>query len=283
MQFLHCSEFAGTDRDVVEGELLGFTGGLKDAPGSGSSTGAHVHVHLVDPNGVREDVMPWFANSPAPAPSGDRAEIQALLAARGYYGGPIDGQFGPQSWTAVQTLGADFGFYDANYIDGIAGKRTAVAMQLYAQKNGNYPHAVDGILGPLTWAGFAQSLREDAPAAPAPVVVPPVAPVAPVPPVTPPPVIIPDKEPAMTPAEQAEQDKQIATLPPADLGVIIQQPGHRKLAYALYSLASLLVTNAAVAYAALGAQFPPALTVAIAVIGNLAVPFSALAIANAKK
>lgn len=87
----------------------------------------------------------------------------------------------------------------------------------------------------------------------------------------------------MTPAEQAEQDKQIATLPPADLGVIIQQPGHRKLAYALYSLASLLVTNAAVAYAALGAQFPPALTVAIAVIGNLAVPFSALAIANAKK
>jgi hypothetical protein len=79
------------------------------------------------------------------------------------------------------------------------------------------------------------------------------------------------------------QAEQIAAIPSADLGVIIQKPSHRQLAYALYSLASLVVTNAAVAYAALGAQFPPVLTVAIAIIGNLAVPFSALAIANAKK
>lgn len=283
MQFLHCSGFVGGDRNVVEGELLGYTGGVKGAAGSGSSTGPHVHVHLVDPNGVREDVMPWFGNSTTGGLVVDGgfgpATIRKLQAALGV---AADGDFGPASTRALQELvGAT--------VDGSWGPATTRALQ------GFLGVPADGSFGPQTVRALQESLNggtfvKPTPAPAAPVIVPPAPPVTPPAPVTDPPAPIPSpipapsiKEPNMTPADKAEQQKQIDALPAQDLGVIIQKPGHRKLAYALYSLASLLVTNAAVAYAALGASFPPALTVAIAVIGNLAVPFSALAIANAKK
>jgi hypothetical protein len=80
----------------------------------------------------------------------------------------------------------------------------------------------------------------------------------------------------------AEQEAQIATLPSADLGAIIPTAGGRKLAYSIYAGASLIVNNTAVAFAALQTEFPAWLIVSIAVIGNLAIPFSAIAIANAK-
>lgn len=67
----------------------------------------------------------------------------------------------------------------------------------------------------------------------------------------------------------------------ADLGVIIPTVKGRKIAYAIYAGASLLVTNTAVGFSALNAQFPAWLTVCLAVIGNLASAFGALAIANA--
>lgn len=231
--------------------------------------------------------------STAPAAASvDYAEIQSLLAARGYYGGEIDGQFGPQSWRAVQTLCAEFGFMDASYIDGVPGSRTYTGMQLYAQKNDNYRGTVDGVVGPNTWAGFAQSLREDAPKpTPAPTPAPTPEPVKPAPekpkpvkpkptrpskPVNPP---TPVKEPVMP---------EIKPLPDAantaasdSLGILIPDPKRRKLAYALYGLTSLVVSNVAVGVLASGISAPVWLVVALAVVGNLAAPFSTLAIANA--
>jgi murein DD-endopeptidase MepM/ murein hydrolase activator NlpD len=164
MQFLHCSSFNGGNRVVKEGELLGHTGGAPGAPGAGSSTGAHVHVHLVDPNGVREDVLPWFANSaPASSATYSVAEVQSLLAARGFYSGAIDGQLSNATWKAIQAVCGQFGFYDLRFHDGLPGRNTYTGMQMYAAKNDNYRASIDGSINDAVWNGFTQSLREDAP------------------------------------------------------------------------------------------------------------------------
>lgn len=67
------------------------------------------------------------------------------------------------------------------------------------------------------------------------------------------------------------------------LGAIIPSARGRKIAYAIYAATALVVGNAAVGFAAAGFETPVWLTVAAAVVANLAAPFSALAIANAKK
>ena len=257
MQFLHCSAFEGGNRNVRQGEVIGYTGGKKGAAGAGSSTGPHVHVHLVDPNGVREDVMPWFVNAPS-----------AVASVREY-----------------QELLNNYGYGLA--VDGVNGPLTKAAVRDFQSKRGL---TADGVVGPATTA----ELRKPVPAAP---VKPKPEPVKPEPvkpePVKPEPVKptkpkqresitepkkIPERKPMPTKPEE-----KIASLPTADLGVIIMKSSHRKLAYALYAGVSIVVTNVAVGFASLGAPFPGWLTVAVAVIGNLAVPFSALAIANAPK
>lgn len=81
--------------------------------------------------------------------------------------------------------------------------------------------------------------------------------------------------PVMTP--------EVTSAATESLGVIIPSPTGRRVAYAIYAGASLLVTNIAVAFSAINSSIPPWLTIAIAVIGNLAAPFGALAIANASK
>lgn len=68
----------------------------------------------------------------------------------------------------------------------------------------------------------------------------------------------------------------------AHLGAIIPTARGRKVAYAIYAAVSLVVGNAAVGFAAANIDAPVWLTVSAAVVANLAAPFSALAIANAK-
>lgn len=285
MQFLHCSAFEGGNRNVSEGEVIGYTGGKKGAPGAGSSTGPHVHVHLVDPNGVREDVMPWFGSAPSAGKlriDGDfgPATKKALQSALGV---TVDGDFGPASTKALQS-------FLSITADGSWGPATTRALQ------GFLGVPADGSFGPQTIRSLQASLNGGTfvkPAVPAPVK-PKPEPVKPKPePVKPEPVKptkpkqresitepkkIPERKPVPTKSEE-----KIASLPTADLGVIIMKSSHRKLAYALYAGVSIVVTNVAVGFASLGAPFPGWLTVAVAVIGNLAVPFSALAIANAPK
>ena len=283
MEFLHCSGFNGSNRSVKAGELLGYTGGARGAAGSGSSTGPHVHVHLVDPNGVREDVMPWFGSAPSAGKlriDGDfgPATKKALQSALGV---TVDGDFGPASTKALQS-------FLSVTADGSWGPATTRALQ------GFLGVPADGSFGPQTIRSLQASLSGGTfvkPVVPAPVK-PKPEPVKPEP-VKPEPVKptkpkqresitepkkIPERKPVPTKSEE-----KIASLPTADLGVIIMKSSHRKLAYALYAGVSIVVTNVAVGFASLGAPFPGWLTVAVAVIGNLAVPFSALAIANAPK
>ena len=68
----------------------------------------------------------------------------------------------------------------------------------------------------------------------------------------------------------------------AHLGAIIPTAKGRKWAYAIYAGVSLLVTNALIGFSAAAIDAPTWLVVASAIVANLAAPFSALAIANAK-
>lgn len=67
------------------------------------------------------------------------------------------------------------------------------------------------------------------------------------------------------------------------LGAIIPTTKGRKIAYAIYAALALVVGNAAVGLAAANIEQPVWLVIASAVIANLAAPFSAIAIANAKQ
>lgn len=128
----------------------------------------------------------------------------------------------------------------------------------------------------------------DAPVVTTPVVDVPVAAVAPV-------VEVPAKEPivasvpaptpvavVLTAEDIAKQQAQIASLPAEEIGAIISTAKGRKIAYSVFAGASLVVTNAAIGYSTLQQPFPAWLLVAIGIVGNLAIPFSALALSNAK-
>lgn len=53
-QYMHLSRFAVNNGTVVnQGDIVGYSGGAKGAPGSGSSEGPHVHCHDIDANGNR--------------------------------------------------------------------------------------------------------------------------------------------------------------------------------------------------------------------------------------
>ncbi len=60
-QYMHLSAFTGAPRTVVEGEIVGLSGGQVGAPGAGSSTGPHLHAHDITPAGVR---VPPFSTVP---------------------------------------------------------------------------------------------------------------------------------------------------------------------------------------------------------------------------
>lgn len=201
MQFLHCSRFNGGNRSVSPGEVLGYTGGAKGATGSGSSTGPHVHVHLVDPNGVREDVMPWFASGSSSAPSGISVDgdfgPQTIRALQRALGVTADGDFGPNSTRALQ------GFLGVAQ-DGSWGPATTRALQ------GFLGVTADGDFGRQTVIALQASLNAGtfkkvvAPAPKPPVVAPPTPPK---PPTTPTPA---KPTTGLTPAKQKRLERLTA-------------------------------------------------------------------------
>jgi hypothetical protein len=193
----------------------------------------------------------------------------------------------------VQALLNTFGY--KLEVDGIVGAKTTAAVKDFQRKHGL---EVDGVAGPKTLAALRvgppkpvtppKPVAPVAPITPAPVA--PVTPIKPTEPVTPipepikpipvPKPVKPEEKPVPV-VDTVEQEKEIASLPATDLGAIIPSAKGRKLAYAGYMVASLAVTNTAIGFAALHAEFPAWLIVSIAVVGNLATPFGALAIANA--
>jgi hypothetical protein len=67
-QLLHLSGFAGSARSVAMGEIVGYSGGRKGAPGAGSSNGPHLHWSLITPAMVYVDPLPQVNTGTIPPP-----------------------------------------------------------------------------------------------------------------------------------------------------------------------------------------------------------------------
>jgi peptidoglycan hydrolase-like protein with peptidoglycan-binding domain len=223
--------------------------------------------------------------------------LAAIKDFQSKHGLEVDGIVGPKTMGALQAgnnSGGDvagsaeiqqllnaFGY--GLEVDGIVGPKTLAAIKDFQSKHGL---EVDGVVGPKTTAALRQGVPKPAPInAPTPVV--PAKPVVPVKPTEPPLPIVPVKptepvkDPVMPEIQPLPQDANTAANDA--LGILIPKAKNRKIAYALYGLAALIVSNISVAVMASGTQAPIWLIVTSAVVGNLAVPFTTLAIANAKK
>lgn len=94
---------------VTQGQLLGYSGGVANEPGSGSSTGAHIHWHIND-NGTVVDPAVYVAahptnTTPVQEEDDDMAAIVSIKNAQGNmdYWMIDDGQ--ATRWNAI--LGLD--------------------------------------------------------------------------------------------------------------------------------------------------------------------------------
>ncbi|GAA1655546.1 peptidoglycan DD-metalloendopeptidase family protein [Catellatospora bangladeshensis] len=152
-QYMHLSQFRlANGTAVAAGTVVGWSGGAAGADGSGSSTGPHVHWHMIDPNGVRINPLTY---APGPSTSSEGRILQEIGQAGGYFG-PVDGVPGVNTWKGVQTVVRGYGY--TGPIDGVPGANTYAALQRLAQKGG-YTGPVDGALGPNSWKGIQTVLR----------------------------------------------------------------------------------------------------------------------------
>ncbi|WP_203909470.1 peptidoglycan DD-metalloendopeptidase family protein [Rhizocola hellebori] len=93
-QYLHLSQFLlANGTGVGAGAIVGLSGGAAGAPGSGSSTGPHVHWHMINPAGVRINPLEYIANNPAPPAGTSGPMYHQLRAASGSWTGfrPLNG------------------------------------------------------------------------------------------------------------------------------------------------------------------------------------------------
>ena len=290
--YLHLSSInVKVGQSVKEGTKIGVSGNTGT-----NSRGTHLHITMSDSPqafvGLGNKIDPYAfiqanlgssgsGSSPAPlAVDGDfgRKTIRALQSALGV---TADGDFGPASTKALQ------GFLGVTQ-DGDWGPATTRALQ------GFLGVTADGSFGPQTVRALQASLNagtfvKAAPIKPEPVKPEPVKPE----PIKPEPVKPEPIKPKPNPVKPTKPIKepvmpQVKPLPEASnnaaqdaLGILIPNAKNRKLAYALYGLASLVVSNLAVGILASGIQAPIWLVISLAVVGNLAAPFSTLAIANA--
>ncbi|WP_291414121.1 peptidoglycan DD-metalloendopeptidase family protein [Actinophytocola sp.] len=171
-QYMHLSRFVLADGAVVgTGGIVGLSGGQPGAPGSGNSTGPHLHWHMIDPNGTRISPLDYLGGGgggglPKTATEQDGIpgtifwqRAQNWLRIESGYTGPIDGVPGPNTYAAVQRDMRDHHGY-AGPIDGVPGPNTWAAVQRLAAAHG-YTGPIDGVMGPNSWRGFARFLNED--------------------------------------------------------------------------------------------------------------------------
>lgn len=96
----------------------------------------------------------WAFNPPV---ASVQQRIQAALARRGRYAGPIDGVWGVESIKGIQRTCANVGY--TGPIDGVPGANTCHYVQVYAARFGGYTGPIDSVLGPHSWEGFAEGLE----------------------------------------------------------------------------------------------------------------------------
>ncbi|MFB9312107.1 M23 family metallopeptidase [Nocardioides plantarum] len=173
-QYMHLSSFSCADGEsVAQGATVGLSGGAAGAPGSGSSTGPHVHWHMTSPGGTRTDPLTQVGSGSgggglAKTTTSETGEpgpvfwsrVQNAMRIEEGYDGPIDGVPGTNTYAALQRyLAAHHGY--TGPADGDLGTNSYVALQRLAAAHG-YTGPVDGAMGPNSWRGVARWVNADA-------------------------------------------------------------------------------------------------------------------------
>jgi peptidoglycan hydrolase-like protein with peptidoglycan-binding domain len=288
-QFMHLSRFV-SEGTVNKGDIIGYTGGAKGSDGAGSSTGPHCHTHLITSGGTRVNPLNYvgqdFSRSVSDTGNASVKNIQNLLNSAGGYGLAVDGDYGPKTKAAAKDFQSRYGLL----ADGIVGPITtaklneviasniAAAKKIAADEIKKIADAKAKAEADAKAAAEAEAKKiADAKAkaeAEAKKVATPVAPVV-------------AKTVKTTEVKVAAKEKFVPVEVPVDLtnhanniGVIIGSAATRKKVYAGYVAVSFLITNTVVAYSTIEAPIPAWLKIALAVLGNSAVAFGGLAIAN---
>ncbi|GHJ43064.1 hypothetical protein Cs7R123_04060 [Catellatospora sp. TT07R-123] len=101
-QYLHLSQFLLANGTYVEaGTIVGLSGGAAGAPGSGSSTGPHVHWHMIDPAGNRISPLVYIAQHPGGVSPRQVYEAASNNAWRAL---PVSGSAGAVTGSAVAPI-----------------------------------------------------------------------------------------------------------------------------------------------------------------------------------
>lgn len=77
--------------------------------------------------------------------------VQRLIKAAGYYGGPVDGDFGPKSWEAVEKLLVK---HKPEALDWIETRKKVAVVQIVLYAAGFEPGEIDGYYGHNTQNAF---------------------------------------------------------------------------------------------------------------------------------
>ncbi|HEY0641246.1 MAG TPA: peptidoglycan DD-metalloendopeptidase family protein [Pseudonocardiaceae bacterium] len=170
-QYMHLSQFlVGDGAYVGAGAVVALSGGAAGAPGSGNSTGPHLHWHMINPSGTRINPLAYLGQNPPTGLPKTTTEYDGIpgpifwmrcqkwLSLEAGYTGPIDGVPGVNTYAALQRRMRAYGY--TGPIDGIPGRNTYAAWQRLATGYG-YTGPIDGILGPNSYRAIARHLNQD--------------------------------------------------------------------------------------------------------------------------
>lgn len=319
----HISQFNVNNGDYVTiGQIIGLTGGAKGTWGAGNSTGPHLHWELRD--NTRFDDRGWIdprdlsigsgggTASSAPAQTvgsqgegirgqgsdwtywvpgmNDQMTVQARLAERGLYSGPIDGDLASDaSVRAIKLACGNLGYFDLTYWDGEINKNLCYGILLLAQNHGGYSGFNNLFTDGYVWAAFDGGVAS-AIAVPAPpqTATPPVEATETKPEVKPessehnP---LPEGETVETthePTEEqlAHQTAVFSAVKTYDIGSIITDPLTRKIVWAVWTFVGLAIVGIGGGFMATQQAAPQWLIFAGGVNIALQPAFGSLAIAN---
>lgn len=170
-QYMHLSQFSlANGATIGKGGIVGLSGGAVGAPGSGNSTGPHLHWHLITPGGTRVNPLNHLGGGGGGLPKTSTEQdgipgplmwrrTQNWLRIKSGYTGPIDGAPGPNTYAALQRNMRNWGY--TGPIDGVPGTNTWAAVQRLAAAHG-YTGPIDGEMGPNSWRGFARFINQNA-------------------------------------------------------------------------------------------------------------------------
>ncbi|MFC5923865.1 M23 family metallopeptidase [Micromonospora vulcania] len=100
-QYLHLSQFLlGNGASVGAGAIVGLSGGAAGAPGSGSSTGPHLHWHMIDPSGTYISPLVYIQQNPV----GQPRQVFEAASNNGWRPLPISGSSGAVTGTAATAI-----------------------------------------------------------------------------------------------------------------------------------------------------------------------------------